>query len=94
LKFGKHLNQPHVLIDLSNPIFSREGYLQQHWQKNFTSPWKQALSPVACAQPDKYVSGCEPTSDLRNFKNGNCKKDPGKKSCSCKEGSTRQKTRS
>jgi hypothetical protein len=22
-------------------------------KKNFTSPWKQALSPVACAQPDK-----------------------------------------
>ena len=66
-KIEKYLNQPHVLIDLSNPIFSREGYLQQHWQKNFVSPWKRALSPVACAQPDKYVSGCEPTSDIRNF---------------------------
>jgi len=22
-------------------------------KKNFTPPWKQALSPVACAQPDK-----------------------------------------
>jgi hypothetical protein len=38
---------------LSNPNALREGYLQQQGEKIFTSPWKQRVSPVACAQPDK-----------------------------------------
>jgi len=38
---------------LSNSNALREGYLQQQGEKIFTSPWKQRVSPVACAQPDK-----------------------------------------
>jgi hypothetical protein len=38
---------------LSNANALREGYLQQQGEKIFTSPWKQRVSPVACAQPDK-----------------------------------------
>ena len=38
---------------LSNANAFREGYLQQQGEKIFTSPWKQRVSPVACAQPDK-----------------------------------------
>ena len=38
---------------LSNVNALREGYLQQQGEKIFTSPRKQRVSPVACAQPDK-----------------------------------------
>jgi len=38
---------------LSNSNALREGYLQQQGEKIFTSPWKQRVSPVAFAQPDK-----------------------------------------
>jgi hypothetical protein len=38
---------------LSNSNALREGYLQQQGEKIFTSPWKERVSPVACAQPDK-----------------------------------------
>ena len=38
---------------LSNANALREGYLQQQGEKIFTSPRKQRVSPVACAQPDK-----------------------------------------
>ena len=38
---------------LSNMNALREGYLQQQGEKICTSPWKQRVSPVACAQPDK-----------------------------------------
>ena len=38
---------------LSNSTALREGYLQQQGEKIFTSPRKQRVSPVACAQPDK-----------------------------------------
>ena len=38
---------------VSNATALREGYLQQQGEKIFTSPWKQRVSPVACAQPDK-----------------------------------------
>jgi hypothetical protein len=38
---------------LSNQNSFREGYLQQQGEKILTSPWKQRVSPVACAQPDK-----------------------------------------
>jgi hypothetical protein len=38
---------------LSNTNALREGYLQQQGEKIFTSPRKQRVSPVACAQPDK-----------------------------------------
>jgi hypothetical protein len=54
-------------VSLSNLNSALEGYLQHQRENFFFSPWKQRVSPVACAQPDKYVSGCEPTSDLRNF---------------------------
>jgi hypothetical protein len=37
----------------SNTSALREGYLQQQGEKIFTSPRKQRVSPVACAQPDK-----------------------------------------
>lgn len=37
----------------SNTNALREGYLQQQGEKIFTSPRKQRVSPVACAQPDK-----------------------------------------
>jgi hypothetical protein len=50
---------PHTRIQnincarLSNQKALREGYLQQQGEKIFTSPWKERVSPVACAQPDK-----------------------------------------
>ena len=37
----------------SNANALREGNLQQQGEKIFTSPRKQRVSPVACAQPDK-----------------------------------------
>ncbi len=45
--------QNNKCASLSNPNALREGYLQQQGEKIFTYPWKQRVSPVACAQPDK-----------------------------------------
>jgi hypothetical protein len=45
--------QNNKLSRLSNTNALREGYLQQQGEKIFTSPRKQRVSPVACAQPDK-----------------------------------------
>ena len=46
--FSNRQVRAHVKLNLA-----LEGYLQHHGEKIFFSPWKQPVSPVACAQPDK-----------------------------------------
>jgi hypothetical protein len=48
---AKFQNGKHTCLSNLNSLL--EGYLQQQGEKIFFSPWKQRVSPVACAQPDK-----------------------------------------